>query len=89
MSTITVKLDPEDRRAIAEEILKDLRPLIDDAVDVLMTPAEASKFLGVSMNAIYQWVNKAQHGIGDIPHFKVGNRIRFSRKALLKWLEKR
>jgi excisionase family DNA binding protein len=54
-----------------------------------MTINEAAKFLKTSKGQIYQWVNNAQHGLNDFPFLKAGRLLRFSKKALLKWLESR
>lgn len=51
---------------------------LDD--DVLDVPG-ACKFLRMGKNTIYEACAR-----GEMPHRKIGNRIRFSKAALLRWL---
>lgn len=46
-----------------------------------MTAKEASDYLGCSDYTI-----KEKARLGEIPHYKVGNRYRFRREALEKWI---
>lgn len=52
--------------------------LDDDVLDV----KGACSLLRMGKNAIYDAC-----GRGEMPHRRIGNRIRFSRTALLKWLD--
>jgi len=84
--------EAEDIQAIAEAVIEKLKPLLcknepDD--DQIMTIEEVAKFLQVSKAQVYQWVNNSQHGLGDFPFLKAGKLLRFSKKAILNWLEKR
>lgn len=49
----------------------------DDVLDV----KQACELLRMGRNAIYDAC-----GRGEMPHRRIGNRIRFSRLALLRWL---
>lgn len=49
----------------------------NDVLDV----REASKLLRIGRNAIYDACAR-----GQMPHKRIGNRIRFSKAALLRWL---
>lgn len=53
-------------------------PSDDDVLDV----AGAMDLLHLSRNTVYEQCSKNM-----IPHRRIGRRIRFSRTALLKWLE--
>ncbi len=48
----------------------------------IMSVEEAAEFLRSSKSKLYQQTSK-----GEIPHFKQGSRVLFSRADLLKWLE--
>jgi excisionase family DNA binding protein len=48
----------------------------------VLTVEEAAKLLRVGRNALYDAI-----GRGDIPHRRVGRKIRLSRIALMRWLE--
>ncbi len=54
--------------------------LADDTDDVLDVPG-AARLLHLGVNTIYDHCNR-----GLLPHRRIGNRIRFSRVALLRWL---
>lgn len=94
-------LEPEDIQAIAGAVMELIRPLLAgngkaEAPDTIMTIDEAAIFLNLykkdkkpNIAQIYQWVNNSQHGLSDFPYMKAGKLLRFSKKALLKWLESR
>lgn len=93
-------LDPEDIAAIGDYVIEKIKPLLlndnGKVEDTLMTIEEAAIFLNLykkdkkpNVAQIYQWVNNSQHGLGDFPYLKAGKLLRFSKKALLKWLEGR
>jgi excisionase family DNA binding protein len=91
---LKTELEPLDLELIAEKIAERLKPLISvngkhDRGDALMTIDDAAAFLKTSKNQIYQWVNNSQHGLGDFPYLKAGKLLRFSKSAILKWLEAR
>jgi len=50
----------------------------------LLDTAEASEFLGISRNTLYEWIVQRK-----IPYIKVGRLVKFRREDLQKWLEKR
>ncbi|HWR58780.1 MAG TPA: helix-turn-helix domain-containing protein [Thermodesulfovibrionales bacterium] len=88
------ELEKKDLSDIASLVIARLIPLLsadgkNKAEDTLMTIEEAAKFLKTSKGQIYQWVNNSQHGLGSFPYFKAGKLLRFSQKAILKWLEDR
>lgn len=87
-------LEDTDIVAIASAVAEILKPLLsgngnEKAEDRLLTIDEAAAFLKTSKAQIYQWVNNSQHGLSDFPFMKAGKLLRFSKKALLKWLERR
>lgn len=51
--------------------------------DRIFSVPELAKFLGVNPAAIYQGVKR-----GTIPHFKVGQQIRFRFSEIDKWMKK-
>lgn len=48
-----------------------------------MDTKEASIFIGCSAYTIRELARKKQ-----IPHYKIGNRIMFTKQALMKWIDK-
>ena len=48
----------------------------------VLTAREAAAFLGIGKNALYEAVGRK-----EIPCRRIGRTLRFSRSALLKWLE--
>jgi len=80
--------------SIADRVIEKLRPLLsgngkDEIEDTLMTIEETAQFLKTSKPQIYQWTNNSAHGLNDFPFLKAGRLLRFSKKAILKWLESR
>jgi excisionase family DNA binding protein len=65
---------------ITEAPQPDFQGRPDDATDVL-TPCEASRFLKIGKNALYELCAR-----NAVPHRRVGKQIRFSRTALVRWL---
>jgi excisionase family DNA binding protein len=49
----------------------------------VLTPKEAANYLRISQSALYRYMRNKQ-----IPCFKVGNRWRFKKSVLDKWIEK-
>lgn len=79
---------------IADRVIEKIKPILSgngkhEGEDTVLTIDEVSKFLKTSKGQIYQWVNNSQHGLNDFPYLKAGKLLRFSKKAILKWLEKR
>lgn len=50
----------------------------------VMTLREASQYLGISPDTLYKYLNEAK-----IPAFKLGNRWRFKKDLLDRWIEKK
>jgi excisionase family DNA binding protein len=50
----------------------------------VMTLREASEYLGVSPDTLYKYLSDRQ-----IPAFKLGNRWRFKKDLLDRWMEKK
>ena len=50
----------------------------------VMTLREASQYLGISPDTLYKYLNEDQ-----IPAFKLGNRWRFKKDLLDRWIEKK
>ena len=94
IETMKTQLESEDIQAIVEAVIEQLKPLLSGngkktGEDALMTIDEVAVFLNTSKEQIYQWVNNAQHGLGNFPYLKAGKLLRFSKSAVLKWLESR
>ena len=87
------ELEPQDIEAIVNKVIEMLKPILSNngkhGEDDLITIDEAAAFLKTSKGQIYQWVNNAQHGLGNFPYLKAGKLLRFSKSAVLKWLESR
>lgn len=79
-----------DARMIAEELFKMIKPLVveqlanitSEVIDETFDVSQAAKYLGCKQKTIY---NK----IKEIPHFKVGRALRFSRLALDEYIRRR
>lgn len=78
----------EDR--IVERLFNKLKPLFQEhaSEESTLTIDEAALFMKKSKAQIYQWANNARHGLGDFPYFKSGRSLRFSKKALIEWMER-
>jgi excisionase family DNA binding protein len=50
----------------------------------LLDTNEASDFLGISKNTLYEWIVQKK-----IPHLKVGRLVKFRKEELEEWLKKR
>ena len=50
----------------------------------VMTLREASQYLGISPDTLYKYLNEDK-----IPAFKLGNRWRFKKDLLDRWIEKK
>ena len=50
----------------------------------VMTLREASQYLGISADTLYKYL-----GEGSIPAFKLGNRWRFKKDLLDRWMERK
>ena len=50
----------------------------------LLTTPQIAEFLQVSPRTIKDWIH-----MGFIPHFKINRSVRFSKEAIMRWLEER
>ena len=84
-------LEPQDIETIAQRVIDLLMPLIvndnSNNEDEILTAFETSEFLKTSKGQIYQWVSNSKHGIGNFSYLKAGKQLRFSKKALIQWME--
>lgn len=55
-----------------------------ERVKEVMTLREASQYLGISPDTLYKYLSDAK-----IPAFKLGNRWRFKKDLLDRWMEKK
>jgi excisionase family DNA binding protein len=88
-----VQFEPEDIQSIAQAVTEMIRPLLsangrDKAEDVLLTPDETARLLSVKKPQIYAWVNESKFSDNGIPFLKAGKFLRFSKKDVLKWMQK-
>ncbi len=89
-----IKFRDKDIEEIARRMAGILKPLLIEnnenkpLRDDLLSVGDAAQFLKTSKSQIYQWVNNSQHGLGDLPYLKAGRLLRFSKNAVLQWLQK-
>lgn len=57
--------------------------MMNEEQDILNVK-ETARLLGMSIQGVYHMVF-----LGTIPHYKIGKRLRFSRKKLSNWLSKK
>lgn len=76
---------------IADRVVQKMLPILETfhAPDHYMNVDELSELIGKSKGQIYQWVDRASHGLSDFPYNKAGRSLRFSRKEIDHWLRKR
>ena len=55
-----------------------------EKVKEVMTLREASQYLGISQDTLYKYLSEKQ-----IPAFKLGNRWRFKKDLLDRWMERK
>jgi predicted DNA-binding transcriptional regulator AlpA len=74
---------------IADRVLEKMLPVLEawGEPDQYLNIEELSVMLGKSKDQIYQWVNRASHGLSDFPYQKAGRSLRFSKKGIKKWLK--
>jgi excisionase family DNA binding protein len=85
-------LPPELVDLIADRVIEKLKPLLTGngkQDDEILSIEQASNLLGKSREQIYQWVNLSKHGLKDFPYMKAGKSLRFSKNALLEWMQNR
>ena len=54
--------------------------------DDLLTVAEVARLLKVPISWVYERTRR--QGIDRLPHFKLGNYLRFSEREIVAWLER-
>lgn len=52
-----------------------------EGIDDVLTVDDVATLLKVGRNVVYEAV-----GRGEVPHRRVGKQIRFSRRAIMRWL---
>ena len=74
---------------IADRVLEKMIPVLEawHEPDQYLNVEELSAMLGKSKDQIYQWVNRASHGLYNFPYQKAGRSLRFSKKGIKEWLK--
>ena len=74
---------------IADRVLQKMLPLLEawHEPDQYLNVAELSVMLGKSKAQIYQWVDRARHGLSNFPYQKAGRSLRFSKNEIKGWLK--
>jgi len=79
--------------AVSDQVLKIFKSIVSEKGIVsgqiskekqLLNTTEASEFLGISKNTLYEWIIQRK-----IPHVKVGRLVKFRKEDLEGWLKKR
>lgn len=75
---------------IAERVLQKMLPILEawHEPDQLLNVDEVATMLGKSNAQIYQWVDRANHGLSDFPYQKAGRSLRFSKREINDWLKR-
>jgi len=88
---ITIQTDIPDELIdrIAERVLEKMLPALEEwhEADQYLNIEDLSSMIGKSKDQIYQWVNRASHGLSDFPYQKAGRSLRFSKKEVKNWLK--
>ena len=50
----------------------------------LLDVRQTAEFLNIGRNRVYEMADS-----GQLPHLRVGNRLRFSRRSLLNWIDEK
>lgn len=76
--------------SIADRVFQKMLPLMESwhEPDQYLNVAEVALMLGKSKAQIYQWVNRASHGLSEFPYQKAGRSLRFSKRAIQEWMKK-
>jgi excisionase family DNA binding protein len=84
-----LNIPPELAEQIADRILQKMLPILEawHEPDQYLNVDEVAEMLGKSKAQIYQWVNRAGHGLSDFPYQKAGRSLRFSKKEIKNWLK--
>ena len=69
-----------DRRAVLESVKARPEPVLDSRE--VMNIRQASGYLGISPDTLYKYLSE-----GRLPAFKLGNRWRFKKTTLDRWME--
>ena len=85
--TFSQDLIDQFANAIVERLLPRLEMPKQDEDEMLNT-VQAAILLGKSKQQIYQWANKAKHGLMVFPYMKAGRSLRFSKNDLIEWMKK-
>jgi len=74
---------------IADRVLQKMLPILEawQEPDQYLNVDELSVMLGKSKEQVYQWVNRASHGLSNFPYQKAGRSLRFSKKDVQMWLK--
>jgi predicted DNA-binding transcriptional regulator AlpA len=74
---------------IAAKVLEKMLPVLEawHEPDQYLNVDELSTMLGKSKAQIYQWVDRASHGLSNFPYQKAGRSLRFSKKEIKNWLK--
>lgn len=74
---------------IADRVLQKILPVLEAwcEPDQYLDVDEVSAMIGKSKEQVYQWVNSASHGLSNFPYQKAGRSLRFSKKAIQKWMK--
>jgi hypothetical protein len=77
--------------AVAKKVIDELKRMLQEqeaGLDDLVTVGELSDLLKVKPRQIYAWVNESKYSYDGIPYQKVGKKfLRFSRRAVLEWMQ--
>jgi excisionase family DNA binding protein len=68
--------------ALVTSIDRDITPANDETADDVLTVPDTMRLLRMGRDAVYDGCAR-----GVIPHRRIGKHIRFSRAALLRWLD--
>ena len=84
-----INIPQEFANLIADKIIEKLFPILEawHEPDQYLNVDELSEMLGKSKAQIYQWVDRASHGLYNFPYQKAGRSLRFSKKEIKNWLK--
>ncbi len=80
-----IKLEQSDIQAIAEEVVKQMKPLLTGGTEGNVIPFIFDKTgLAEYLHVDISWISK---NLSSIPHFKAGKYVRFKRAHIDAWIE--